>query len=91
MESNSIQKTSSDLRAGKITSRELVERALQASDRLNPILGTYLCRFDESALDAADKADSELQSGMDRGPLHGIPLGIKTSSQPTKDPPRPNH
>ncbi len=77
MESNSIQKTSSDLRAGKITSRELVERALQASDRLNPILGTYLCRFDESALDAADKADSELQSGMDRGPLHGIPLGIK--------------
>ena len=77
MESNSIQKTSSDLRAGDITSRELVERALQASDRLNPILGTYLSRFDESALAAADRADSELQSGMDRGPLHGIPLGIK--------------
>ena len=77
MESNSIRQTAADLRDGKTTSREIVERALQASDRLDPLLGTYLCRFDETALQAAEHADNELGSGTDRGPLHGIPLGIK--------------
>lgn len=77
MESNSIRQTAADLRDGKTTSREIVERALQASDRLDPLLGTYLCRFDETALQAAEHADNELRSGTDRGPLHGIPLGIK--------------
>ena len=74
---NSIRQLGTSLRDGSTTSREIVERALKASDHLDPILGTYLNRFDETALDAADQADSEMQSGLDRGPLHGIPLGIK--------------
>ncbi|HJM21462.1 MAG TPA: amidase [Acidimicrobiales bacterium] len=77
MGNTSIRQTASDLRDGKLTSREIVERALEASEYLDPILGTYLCRFDETALESAERADSELQSGVDRGPLHGIPLGIK--------------
>jgi aspartyl-tRNA(Asn)/glutamyl-tRNA(Gln) amidotransferase subunit A len=32
---------------------------------------------DDSALKAARRADEELANGMDRGPLHGVPLGIK--------------
>ncbi|MEC8922334.1 MAG: amidase [Actinomycetota bacterium] len=77
MGNTSIRQTANDLRDGKLTSREIVERALEASEYLDPILGTYLCRFDETALESAERADSELQSGVDRGPLHGIPLGIK--------------
>ena len=34
-------------------------------------------RFDEQALAAASAADDELTAGRDRGPLHGIPVGIK--------------
>jgi aspartyl-tRNA(Asn)/glutamyl-tRNA(Gln) amidotransferase subunit A len=41
------------------------------------MLGTYLRRFDESALVAAANADEELAKGIDRGPLHGIPIGVK--------------
>ncbi len=65
------------LRSGALTSYELTRSVLEAADRLDPQLGTYLARFDESALAAAELADAELSSGHDRGPLHGIPVGVK--------------
>jgi aspartyl-tRNA(Asn)/glutamyl-tRNA(Gln) amidotransferase subunit A len=65
------------LRAGSLTSTELVTACLQLADRLDPVLGTYLARFDETALAAAAQADADFAAGIDRGPLQGIPLGIK--------------
>jgi aspartyl-tRNA(Asn)/glutamyl-tRNA(Gln) amidotransferase subunit A len=65
------------LRAGATTSRALTEAAIATADRLDARTGTYLTRFDEGALAAADRADGELASGRDRGPLHGIPFGVK--------------
>jgi len=65
------------MRAGETTSIELVTSMFAASDSLDPLLGTYLVRLDEAALAAAAQADQELAEGRDRGPLHGIPLGIK--------------
>ncbi|MFT5531470.1 MAG: aspartyl-tRNA(Asn)/glutamyl-tRNA(Gln) amidotransferase subunit A [Candidatus Poriferisodalaceae bacterium] len=65
------------LRAGETTSEQLVTDMFEASDRLDEPLGTYIARFDEPAIAAARKADAELAAGIDRGPLHGIPLGIK--------------
>ncbi len=65
------------LRSGETTSVALVEAYQEAADRLDPQLGTYLARFDDAALAAAAAADAELAAGHDRGPLHGIPLGIK--------------
>ncbi|MFC4946983.1 amidase [Pseudonocardia sp. GCM10023141] len=65
------------LRAGTITSRALTEASIDAADRLDEQVGTYLHRFDEQALAAADRADTELAAGQDRGPLHGIPFGVK--------------
>jgi hypothetical protein len=50
---------------------------LERADRLDPVLGTYIVRFDEAALSAAAALDAELAAGVDRGPLHGVPLGIK--------------
>lgn len=75
------------LRDGTTTSVALT-RAVQArADVLDPLLGTYITRTDEAALVAAARADEELAAGVDRGPLHGIPLGIKdiiaTSDAPT--------
>mgnify|MGYP001482113629 FL=1 len=77
MTSTSIRDAAAKIRSGETTSRQIVEQALKASDELDPALGTYITRFDEPALEAADRADRELQAGTDRGPLHGIPLGIK--------------
>jgi aspartyl-tRNA(Asn)/glutamyl-tRNA(Gln) amidotransferase subunit A len=44
---------------------------------LDARLGTYLARFDDQALSAAATADRELAAGVDRGPLHGIPVAVK--------------
>ena len=72
-----IQSAAISLRAGELTSVELVGELLAASDTLDPELGTYIVRLDETALAAARTADEELAAGTDRGVLHGIPLGIK--------------
>lgn len=75
------------LRAGRFSSAELTASLLERADRVDPEIGTYLARFDSSALAAAQRADAELASGIDRGPLHGIPVGVKdiiaTSEGPT--------
>lgn len=65
------------LRAGSLTSVEIVQRLLERADLWDPVLAVYLNRFDDSALAAAKVADAELAAGRDRGPLHGIPLGVK--------------
>ena len=65
------------LRRGETTSVELTRQCLTAADRLDGVLGTYLARFDDEALAAAARADAELAAGADRGPLHGIPIGVK--------------
>lgn len=65
------------LRNGAVTSRALVEQAIERADDLDERLGVYLARFDQVARATADVADSELAEGTDRGPLHGIPIGIK--------------
>ncbi|MCC6435264.1 MAG: amidase [Acidimicrobiales bacterium] len=65
------------LRSGELTSLALTEACFTLADELDPQLGTYITRYDESALLAAKAADEELASGVDRGVLHGMPLGIK--------------
>ncbi|WP_019930774.1 amidase [Nocardia sp. BMG111209] len=72
-----ITEAAAALRAGETTSVALTETAFAAADAHDEALGVYLRRFDETALAAAAKADAELAAGVDHGPLHGIPLGIK--------------
>ncbi|RJQ73842.1 amidase [Pseudonocardiaceae bacterium YIM PH 21723] len=67
------------LREGRITSIELTEAAITAADKHDRELGVYLTRLDEAARHAARRADAELAAGLDRGPLHGIPIGVKDS------------
>ena len=72
-----VTEAAARLRAGEITSVELTRRCIDAADRLDGDLGTYIVRFDDEALAAAARADAELAAGTDRGPLHGIPVGMK--------------
>jgi aspartyl-tRNA(Asn)/glutamyl-tRNA(Gln) amidotransferase subunit A len=73
----SIAELGDRLRDGSLTSRELVERTLDAATRLNPILNCFVSIEQREGLAAADNADAELSKGFDRGPLHGIPVAIK--------------
>ncbi|MGA4837556.1 amidase [Streptomyces sp. G45] len=65
------------LRDGAVTSVGLTEAAIAAAERADGALGVYVTRFDERARTAARRADEELARGVDRGPLHGIPVGVK--------------
>jgi aspartyl-tRNA(Asn)/glutamyl-tRNA(Gln) amidotransferase subunit A len=72
-----ISDAAAALRDGSTTSVELTETAIAAADRLDDQLGTFLLRFEQQSLAAAKAADDEFSAGTDRGPLQGIPLGIK--------------
>jgi aspartyl-tRNA(Asn)/glutamyl-tRNA(Gln) amidotransferase subunit A len=65
------------LRSGETTSIELTASMLSRADECDARLGSFLSRYDETALAAAAQADADFAAGIDRGPLQGIPLGIK--------------
>ncbi|MEC3919220.1 amidase [Nocardia sp. CDC160] len=66
-----------DLRSARTTSAELVEYALQSIARIDPIVNAFVSVNADAARAAARAADAELSSGLDRGPLHGIPVAVK--------------
>lgn len=56
---------------------ELVQALLQRIEHLQPRLHAFIRLDAEGAMDAARTAEVELKAGRTRGPLHGIPVGIK--------------
>jgi aspartyl-tRNA(Asn)/glutamyl-tRNA(Gln) amidotransferase subunit A len=81
-----ITEAAAGLRDGTLSSVELVQEGIAAADALDGELGVYITRFDGQALHAAARADAELAAGVDLGPLHGIPLGIKDILAATEGP-----
>lgn len=73
----SIVEAATLLRAGETTSSALTATVLARIRTLDPILGSYLDVYEEQALEAAAALDHERARGVDRGPLHGIPLAVK--------------
>ncbi len=64
------------LRQGAFTSVELTRHFLARIDRYNPRLNAYITVDADRALEAAERADSQRQSG-EAGPLVGIPIAHK--------------
>ena len=65
------------IRSGALSSLRLTEIYLDRLERFSPTLNCTITLTRERALKAAKRADEELHSGIDRGPLHGIPWGAK--------------
>ncbi|MEO3828862.1 amidase [Actinomadura sp. B10D3] len=65
------------LRSGTLTSVDLARAAIAQADRVDEKIGVYLHRRDRDVLADAEQADADLAKGIDRGPLHGIPLALK--------------
>lgn len=65
------------IRKHETTAAEITEQALTAAHKYGPKLNCFVTIDDQGARRAAARADEELASGLDRGPLHGIPVGIK--------------
>ena len=73
----SIQQASELLRQGSISPVELTTECLARVEKLNPQLNAFITVTADSALAQARQAESEIQRGDWRGPLHGIPLALK--------------
>jgi aspartyl-tRNA(Asn)/glutamyl-tRNA(Gln) amidotransferase subunit A len=67
------------LRRKEITSVELVRAVLSRADVCDPELGTYVSRFDDAALAAAEQADADFVAGSTGGRSRASPSGSRTS------------
>ncbi|MFF8727180.1 amidase [Streptomyces sp. NPDC015171] len=56
---------------------ELVDHVLERIETTEPRLGAYATVDAEGARRAARQAEHEIANGRPRGPLHGIPMGLK--------------
>ncbi len=62
---------------GALTSRRLTEIYLSRIDALGPRLECFATVTAKRALAEADAADALLRGGVNLGPLHGLPYGLK--------------
>jgi aspartyl-tRNA(Asn)/glutamyl-tRNA(Gln) amidotransferase subunit A len=72
-----IQQLSREIRQRSISPVELTRDCLARIDKLNPKLNAFITILADSALADARRAEQEIQRGNYRGPLHGIPIGLK--------------
>jgi len=65
------------IEVGKLTSVRLTEIYLRRLEKYNPTLRCVITMTAEHARAQAKQADAEIAVGKYRGPLHGIPYGVK--------------
>ncbi|MDZ7266265.1 MAG: amidase [candidate division KSB1 bacterium] len=65
------------LRTRKVTSMQLTQMYLSRLKKYGPKLECMITLTEELALEQAQRADAEIAAGKYRGPLHGIPYGVK--------------
>ena len=73
----SIEIAGARLRDGSLTSVQLAEAHLARIKARDTTYHAFVTVTADRALEDAARADRELSQGIDRGPLHGIPIGLK--------------
>ncbi|HEX7381516.1 MAG TPA: amidase [Nevskiaceae bacterium] len=73
----SFSEASAALKAGKLSPVELTDSCLARLEAVQPTLAPFAHVTADAARRAAKAAEKEIAAGRWRGPLHGIPLGIK--------------
>jgi aspartyl-tRNA(Asn)/glutamyl-tRNA(Gln) amidotransferase subunit A len=72
-----VAEAANAIAAGHLSPVELTEALLRRIERLDPTLHAFIRVDGEAAMAAARAAEAEIASGHVRGPLHGVPVGIK--------------
>jgi aspartyl-tRNA(Asn)/glutamyl-tRNA(Gln) amidotransferase subunit A len=73
----SVAQAAALIAAKRLSPVELVQACLARIERLNEVLRAYVRVLPDEALAAARAAEAEIAAGRYRGPLHGIPIGLK--------------
>ncbi len=72
-----LAEASSLIRARALSPVELTQALIARTDALDPLVNAFITRTRELALGQAREAEREIAAGKVRGPLHGIPIGLK--------------
>ena len=73
----SVAESANSIRRRELSSVELVESLLNRIEALELKLNAWVYLDRESVLSEAQEKQSELDSGIELGPLHGVPIGLK--------------
>lgn len=65
------------IRRRELSPVELTQACLQRIERLDGRINAFITVTGEQAIAAARQAEAEIAGGSHRGPLHGIPVGLK--------------
>ena len=63
--------------AGQASPSEALQSTLGRISEVDPKIGAFVCVLEEAATAEARARTEELQQGLLRGPLHGVPVAIK--------------
>lgn len=72
-----ITRAAMGLQSGEWLATDLLRWVFRRAEALDDRLGCYVSRTDDDAWRAAERADRDFRLGINRGPLQGIPLGVK--------------
>jgi aspartyl-tRNA(Asn)/glutamyl-tRNA(Gln) amidotransferase subunit A len=73
----SIEAFAAGLRAGSISALEATEECLRAIESGDHSINAFVRVMTDEARRDARRADADIAAGIDRGPLHGVPISIK--------------
>jgi len=72
-----LSEASELVRGKRVSPVELTQACLNRIEEINPSLNAFITITADSALAQAREAESEIQRGSWKGPLHGIPIALK--------------
>src|SRR5262245_8232937 len=72
-----VREAARRVRAGEVSSVELVRASLARIAAVEPQVGAFLTVCEAEALAAAEAIDRQVRAGQDAGLLAGVPIGVK--------------
>ncbi len=73
----SLKQVSEHIARGELSPVEVLKAVIERTSRVEPRLNAYITPTFERAMDDARTAEREIRAGKHRGPLHGVPIGLK--------------
>ncbi len=65
------------VKSGEISPVEIIDAHLSRIRATEPVLNSFITVLADEAMTAARQAERDVRAGRYRGPLHGIPVGLK--------------
>ena len=75
--SSTIAELAPRIRAGEVSPVQLTEAALARAEEMQPKLNTFITLLAEQAMAQAQEEEAAIARGEYKGPLQGIPIGLK--------------